>query len=404
MVRIVPPEYVERVLRRLRDAGFEAFPVGGCVRDLVLSLRPHDWDLCTSALPEEMLRLFPAALPTGIRHGTVTVKSGGKQLEITTFRADGDYADHRRPESVRFVRSLRDDLSRRDFTVNAMALAPDGAIVDLFGGRADAEARVLRCVGEPSLRFEEDALRMLRALRFAARLGFAIEEKTLAAMREKAPLAAALAPERVRSELERILLSPRPEIFALAQELGLLAAFLSPARLDESSLRRLGRLLRQAPLRWTALCLLLRGCGAIDDAASFLGALRMETRTIRLASQVEALWDAPAPESPVDYKRLLRRVGPEAAEAYVRCRDALKGGKRLRALRAVLEGGEPWSLGALAVNGRALAALGFQGEQLGRALDALLDRVIESPADNTEEKLTALAAAYREGLWTPGRA
>ena len=388
----------------MREAGYEAYPVGGCVRDLALGLHPHDWDLCTSARPEELLRLFPAALPTGIKHGTVTVKSGGKHLEITTFRADGDYADHRRPESVRFVRELRDDLSRRDFTVNAMALAPDGTVVDLFGGRADAEARVLRCVGEPSLRFEEDALRMFRALRFAARLGFSIQDSTLAAMREKAPLAAALAPERVRAELERILLSPRPEMFAAAQELGLLASYLSPAQIDGAALRRLGRLLKRAPLRWTGLCLILRGCGAIRDTASFLSSLRMETKTVRLASLVESAWEGPAPESPTDYKHLLRRIGPEAAEGYTRCRDALKGGKRLRALRAVLESGEPWSLGELAINGRTLAALGFRGEELGRALDALLDRVIEAPADNTEEKLTALAAEYREGLWTPGRA
>lgn len=404
MDRIVPPEYVQRVLRRIRKAGFEVCPVGGCVRDLALSLRPHDWDLCTSALPEELLDLFPAAIPTGIKHGTVTVKSGGKLLEITTFRADGDYADHRRPESVRFVRSLRDDLSRRDFTVNAMALDADGGVIDLFGGLSDAEARVLRCVGEPSLRFEEDALRMLRALRFAARLGFAIEEKTLAAMREKAPLASTLAPERVRGELERILLSPRPEIFSLAQSLGLLTVYLSPARLDERALRRLGRLLKRAPLRWTGLCLILRGCGAIESAEDFLGALRMETKTIRLAASVASLWDGAAPETGTDWKRLLRRVGPEAAEGYARCRDALEGGKNLCALRAVLDGGEPWALKSLAVNGRTLAALGFRGEEIGRALYALLDRVIENPEDNTEQTLTALAAKYREGLWTPGRA
>ena len=174
------PEPVLECLNRLNQAGFAAYAVGGCVRDHVLGVQPHDYDICTAARPEDMKRVFSGerTVETGIQHGTLTVLLSGMPLEITTFRVDGEYLDGRHPDSVRFTGRVEDDLSRRDFTINAMAYAPGAGIVDPFGGREDCEAGIVRCVGEPELRFGEDALRILRALRFAARYGFAIEEES----------------------------------------------------------------------------------------------------------------------------------------------------------------------------------------------------------------------------------
>ena len=207
----VPPE-IAAILDKLRAAGHEAQAVGGCVRDSLLGLTPGDWDICTSALPEEVVACFGAAgtIPTGMKHGTVTVRSGGRTAEVTTYRSDGAYTDHRRPDAVVFLGSLAEDLKRRDFTVNAMALDASGQVVDLCGGREDLAAGILRCVGTPEERFREDALRILRALRFAARLGFAIEGATGRAMLACRALVRGLSPERVFTELRGFLTAPKP--------------------------------------------------------------------------------------------------------------------------------------------------------------------------------------------------
>ena len=205
----VPP-HAAACCRRLWEAGYEAYPVGGCVRDLLLGRTPPDWDVTTSALPEQVMALFPGAVPTGLRHGTVTLPTRGGPVEVTTFRTEGGYADGRHPDAVSFRATLREDLARRDFTVNAMALDRDGTVIDPFGGRADLAARLLRCVGDPALRFREDALRMFRAVRFSAQLDFALCDDLPPAIRANAGRASALSAERVHGELEAILLSPRP--------------------------------------------------------------------------------------------------------------------------------------------------------------------------------------------------
>lgn len=192
----------------LTRMGYEAYPVGGCVRDLLLGRVPGDVDACTSALPGEVMALFPDAIPTGLKHGTVTVPTLSGPVEITTFRAETGYADGRHPDAVAFGVGLTEDLARRDFTVNAMALDRDGRVIDPFGGREDLKAGMIRCVGDPDRRFAEDALRMLRAARFAAQLGFAIEEDTAAALKRNARRAALVSGERVKAELEKILCSP----------------------------------------------------------------------------------------------------------------------------------------------------------------------------------------------------
>ena len=263
---------------RLRRAGYEAYPVGGCVRDLLLGRTPGDWDVTTSARPEAVMELFERTVPTGIKHGTVTVLTEAGPVEVTTFRRESGYADGRHPDAVTFVGDLEGDLSRRDFTINAMALGPDGAIIDPFGGRRDLAVRLIRCVGKPDRRFREDALRMLRAARFSAQLGFAIESATAEAMRKNAGLTARLSAERVRTELEKTLLAPWPERGEGLFAWGLLTPFVrAEAQPDLTALHRVPA----RPLeRWAALCALLLEERHIQDAGDFLRALRLDSRTV----------------------------------------------------------------------------------------------------------------------------
>ena len=209
-------------LETLTGAGYAAYPVGGCVRDLLLGGEPGDVDLCTSARPEEVMDLFPRAVPTGLQHGTVTIPTPDGNVEITTFRREGGYTDSRHPDGVCFDVSLREDLSRRDFTVNAMALTREGEIIDPFGGREDLARGILRCVGEADKRFSEDALRMLRGVRFTAQLGFTLEDETAKAMARNAFRVERVSRERIRVEMEKTLLSPRPQQIGLMVEIGAL--------------------------------------------------------------------------------------------------------------------------------------------------------------------------------------
>ena len=236
----------------LEEEGYEAYPVGGCVRDLLLGRTPGDVDICTSAPPEELLQIFPSAIPTGLRHGTVTVPGERANVEITTFRREGRYSDGRRPDTVAFDVGLTEDLARRDFTINAMALAEDGTVIDPFGCQADLAAGLVRCVGDPDRRFQEDGLRLLRAVRFAAQLGFTLEAGTAAALARNAQMLDRVSGERVKAELEKILLSPRPDLCALAVELGMLSRFGAEARrVDLSGLSALPPAPEE---RWRGLC------------------------------------------------------------------------------------------------------------------------------------------------------
>ena len=396
MENISPPKYVRQILRSLQARGHVAYLVGGCVRDMALGVRPHDWDICTSALPEQVMEVFPGALPTGLKHGTVTVRLNSRSVEVTTFRSEENYVDHRHPETVRFVGELTTDLSRRDFTINAMALSPDGLIMDPFGGLTDLEHRCIRCVGSPELRFEEDALRMFRALRFSARLDFTIEEATLAAIGKKAHLASALAAERIRDEVEKTLLTPRPETVGLMQHLGLLDGFLC-ARADAlPELKLLTKLPRKALDRWMALCVILRRRGLISSVEDFLTALRLDSRTIRCCTDGAALLEGRKPRGAPEWKRLLRRWGVDTVSCAARCRDALDGGSSSRELKSVLKSGECFSMKHLAVSGDDLTALGLKGRELGEMLNFLLDYVIEYPENNRRELLLSLAGNTEE--------
>ena len=215
------PEDVRHIINKLADEGYEAYAVGGCVRDSVIGRVPDDWDITTSARPEDVKRIFRRTVDTGIEHGTVTVMIGREGYEVTTFRIDGEYKDSRHPENVEFTASLKEDLKRRDFTINAMAYNEQEGIVDLFGGMDDIQSGIIRCVGNPADRFAEDALRMLRAVRFSAQLGYDIDKDTAAAIEELAGTIAAVSKERIHTEIGKTIMSSHPEYIEKACLLGI---------------------------------------------------------------------------------------------------------------------------------------------------------------------------------------
>ena len=321
------PEYVRDCLETFWRAGFAAHPVGGCVRDTLLGRRPGDWDVATSARPEQTMALFERTVPTGAAHGTVTVVLAGGTVEATTFRREGGYADGRHPDSVAFDVDLTGDLARRDFTVNAMAFGPEGEVIDPFGGQNDLEKGLIRAVGDPVKRFREDALRILRAVRFAAQLGFAIEPATAAAMEREAPGLAQVSAERVTAELEKTLLSPAPRWAGEFFRLGAMERF---------------------------------GCGV-------------------KTAEWESL-DALPPEEGERWRGLCELTGLDITALPVR--------RTVR--RAVLcpHAGEEKQL---SLTGRDLYALGLRGETIGRTRKALLAHVLAHPEDDCRETLLELA-------------
>ncbi len=364
------------VLERLTSAGFEAYAVGGCVRDTLLRRPPHDWDVATSAPTEATEALFERTVPTGERFGTVTVLTPFGGVEVTTFRKDGAYRDARRPETVEFTGSLREDLQRRDFTVNAMAMGLDGAIIDPFGGREDLQNGIIRCVGDPERRFSEDALRMLRAVRFQAQLGFELEEATLFALRRLAPLAEKLSAERVRAELCRTLASPRPELIGSMIEYGLLARFISGFQ-EKIPWRRLVPVPEE--LREPVFALMCRNYGLTPDAGALLRALRAPTKVVREAQGAQAL-----SFSPENLPELLC-VNPEdhvliAAGAAGNYEDAHAAIKRRQYVKP----------SELSVTGSDLRAAGLHGPQISATLRDLAIRVTRGEIENTREALMEL--------------
>ena len=364
------PKEVETVITTLQGAGYSPYLVGGCVREMLRGKAPSDYDMTSDALPQEVLRLFGEwAHPTGLQHGTVTVLLDGTSAEVTTYRLDGAYHDSRHPDGVRFVRSLADDLARRDFTINAMAMDLSGTITDLFGGREDLARGVIRCVGDAETRFREDALRMLRARRFAAQLGFALEAGTEAAIGRCAGLCAALSRERVREEAEKTLLSDRPALFGRMLEEGLLAACLAPQRADFSALSGLPR---TPEARWTGAKL---ACPALQPEA-----FRLPARLCRLVSLTAGTWQEGRTE--LGWKRLIAAHGWETArlQADMQHTDAVQ---------QIESRGDCVTLRQLAVTGADLPQL--RGRDVGRMLQLLLAYVLEHPAENRKAHLLSLA-------------
>ena len=375
------PPAVAHCCRTLWQAGFEAYPVGGCVRDLLLARTPQDWDICTSALPQQVQSIFPHTVPTGIDYGTVTVLLDGHGLEVTTFRCEGGYRDGRRPDAVSFVSSLTDDLSRRDFTVNAMALAPDGTVIDPFGGQADLEGRVIRCVGAPMQRFQEDRLRMFRAIRFAAQLNFTLAPELVHALEELGLQPHHLPAERIRPEVEKTLCAPTPHWAKLFFSSGLL----SGPVVDASPLSGLPR----EPLpRWAGLASLMAESG--HDPLPLLQSLIRDKKLIAPLSRALVLFQEGLPQDVSGWRHALARYGVPACEAGAVMAQVQGHKAPTELLDQVLAQQPCLSAKELALSGRELAAMGLSGPDIGRAQRMLLDHVLDHPEDNTPDKLRLL--------------
>ena len=361
-------ERPDHILSALQNRGYQAVYVGGCVRDTLLGRPIHDWDITTSALPEQVMEIFERCVPTGIAHGTVTVLYEGGSAEVTTFRADGTYLDGRHPEKVSFVPSLEEDLARRDFTVNAMAMDQNGTIIDPMGGQTDLAKKLLRCVGQPEKRFGEDALRMLRALRFSAQLGFEIEKDTMAAVKRCAHLCRKLSAERVRDEVEKTLLSPCPQTVGDMARLGLGQPYLPSEKRDCGLFEHCPS---ERTVRWAALC---RIYPELD-----LVTMRLDKKTARDAMTVAGLR---RPQDRLGWKKLISSQGKE--------RGLLAG--RLfgdaKTVEEILASDECLTLQELAVAGADLSPM--QGPMVGQTLHRLLQHVLEHPEDNQKEVLLRL--------------
>ena len=446
------------LLDALHGAGHAAYAVGGCVRDSLLGLDPHDWDLCTSARPEQVMALFgeEKCIPTGLQHGTVTVKQGGRLYETTTFRTEGAYSDGRHPDAVCFVPDVREDLARRDFTINAMAYSAEEGLIDPFGGRDDLAAHLVRAVGEPERRFEEDALRILRLYRFAARFGFAIDPATGAAARALGPHLDCVSAERIQEELLKLLAAPRPGSYLEPAVLAVVLPELEPEKQPERfaelcrTIDRIEPTAENVPARLAALLCPLGEAGArkalrklkcsnalTDEVTALVGGsvgsflLGHETghsiaRPIacgnRVPPQRTVLGETPdtpvqtpcgtplseeeAPGTPgsdqtLMAKRLLGRYELPTIQrltALCSARHPEQAGA-FAALRAEAEQltaeNACCRVSQLAVNGRDLMAAGVRpGPGLRQVLNALLEAVITGQTPNEKDALLAAAAQF----------
>ncbi len=387
---ITIPEAVADVIRQLENAGYEAYAVGGCVRDCLLGLEPHDWDITTSAAPECTMAVFGEnAIPTGLQYGTVSVKSGEFIVEVTTFRTDGVYTDNRRPDSIGYASSLPEDLSRRDFTINAIAYSLSGELIDPFNGHRDLNNKLIRAVGVARHRFEEDALRMFRGLRIAARLGFSIHPNTFSAIYEKAHLAAFLSAERIKDELQKFLVCPNTYMITCVFESGLMRSF--GIGNDCPDFETLSELPAEGYSRLCAMCYALEKEATILSAKTFLEDLRYDRHSIKMAETVCTLLRDGLPNEMKGWKHLLASHGQDVCVTATLVAKAMDNYDFGPVLREIIESGECWSTKSLAVNGNDLKAIGYSGKALGQELEKLLMYVIEYPAQNEKDILIAIA-------------
>ena len=429
---IAMPEKVIYILSRLENAGFDAYCVGGAVRDALLKRPPGDWDVTTNAPPNTVLSLFaPDALPTGLKHGTVTV-GGGKGVEVTTFRRDGTYLDHRRPDHVEFTGSLREDLARRDFTVNAIAVDLRGNLTDPFGGQIDLERKILRAVGDAGKRFEEDALRILRGLRFASKLGFSIESKTADGIRNCAPLLKNIAPERILTELTGILCgeSAADVLLDYPDVLGVFMPEILPCvGFDQHSVyhcydvweHTVRAVAAAEPLPVLRYAMLLHDLGkpasfsmdsegrghfyghwrkSVELAGAILDRLRIDNHSKKIILTLVERHDCPLILSEKSVRKHLGKYGEETvrlllavkradnlaqAEAYHDRLTLIRQWEDL--LDMVLASGECFSLRQLDIKGGDLTALGLRGPEVGKTLRELLDLVVDDKLPNVRDDL-----------------
>ena len=372
------------MLDRLYENGENAYVVGGSLRDMLLSKTPHDFDLASSAEPQRACEIFSdmRVIKTGLAHGTVTVLSSGQPIELTTFRVDGEYHDMRRPDSVSFTRRIEDDLSRRDFTVNAMAYNEREGLIDLFDGKNDLKNKIIRTVGDPYARFSEDALRIMRAFRFSAQLGFQIEEKTLEAAGALADKLTLIAKERIFSELVRLLCSPYPEKpLKQMRSCGVLSHIFK----DYTPTDRAIKLLCDAENdEITRLALFFSDTDG-RSARSELSLLKASGRQRSAASIVDA-----AKQSYISRKDMASLRASLSLDADIALRLSVLLGNSTTDALALLNDTTPYSISQLAIGGEDLISLGYSGREIGKTLSHLLDEVIKDPTLNTRERLLEL--------------
>lgn len=438
-MKIILPNKVIMIIENLQMHGYEAYAVGGCVRDSILAKRPQDWDITTSARPEEIKRLFPRTVDTGIEHGTVTVLLGRESFEVTTYRIDGVYEDSRHPKEVTFTNRLEEDLKRRDFTINAMAYNDDVRLVDVFGGMRDLNHHLIRCVGDPRERFTEDALRMLRAVRFSAQLDFPIEPATADAIRELAPNLSHISAERIQAELVKLLTSNHPERIWDAYELGITKVVLpewdamvgvaqnTPHHkydVAEHTLHALKTVKKDKILRLTMLFHDMgkpkmkttdengrdhfKGHALVSEeiARTVMHRLKFDNDTIKKVTRLVCFHDYRIEATEKNVRRAMNRIGVELFPYYLavrladvkaqspyRRREKIENIIAMREVyQEVLAKEECVTLKDLAVDGRDLMALGMKpGREIGLMLNELLEWVIDEPSCNKKEILCEYA-------------
>ena len=434
-VKIRIPAGAEQILHRLEEKGFEAYVVGGCVRDSLLGREPHDWDITTSATPQQVKQIFPRTVDTGLKHGTVTVLLDREPYEVTTYRIDGDYLDGRHPSGVTFTRNLREDLQRRDFTINAMAYSDSRGLQDCFGGLEDLEKGMIRAVGDPMKRFGEDALRIMRAVRFAAQLGYAVEDETRRAMKTLAPTLSRVSAERIAAELEKLLVSPHPEMIRMAWECGITAVVLpefdrcmeteqnNPHHCYSVGEHTIHSLLQARQDRILRLTMLLHdfgkpACKTTDDkgidhfyghpeksaalANQILRRLKYDNDTRKAVVRLVRSHDRKVRLTKPGVRKAVMEIGEDLFPLFLEVKDAdlyaqslyqrqekVEEMAEIRRLYAqILEAGDCLSLRDLAVSGDDLIAAGMQpGKELGRVLQDMLRDVVDVPAHNDRDYL-----------------
>ncbi len=437
-MKINLPEKVSYIIEKLQSHGYEAYAVGGCVRDSILGRIPDDWDITTSATPLETKALFARTFDTGIEHGTITVLLDKDAFEVTTYRVDGEYEDNRHPKEVQFTRCLREDLLRRDFTINAMAYNDREGLVDIFGGMNDLKQKTIRCVGNARERFGEDALRIMRAVRFAAQLGFAIEESTRDGIVELSPTLEKISAERIQVELIKLLISPNPGLLRTAYELGITQVILpefdalmkttqeTPHHqytVGEHTLKAIEQISADKVLRLTMLFhdIAKPMMKTIDDAGvahfklhdikgsemtkQILRRLKFDNDTMNKVVKLVQFHDYRMPPTPKSVRRAMNQIGAELFPYYLEVRraDTLAQSEYQReeklqniadiekCYQDILAKKECVTLKDLAITGSDLIADGMQpGKEIGLVLNALLNLVIEEPAYNTKEQLLQL--------------
>ena len=379
----IPPK-TEYVIKKLTENGFEAYIVGGCVRDMLLGITPFDYDVTTNATPQEVINLFEKTVPTGIKHGTVTVIIENEPIEVTTFRCESGYTDNRHPESVTFVSSLKEDLARRDFTVNALAYNNDNGLKDFFGGQEDLKTRTLRAVGNPNTRFSEDALRILRLFRFAATLEFEIESNTLEAALSLSKNLSTISRERIAVELKKAIIGKNSKALRNL----ILSGGLEFLNIKKCPDFEIINLCRDSEM----LSLFLLFYLSESDVTKACESLKLSNSYKAYFKNMLSLLNLPYPKDKAEIKEMLRISSKELFYDYLKFKSAcgIDTNNQGVMLTEILENSEPYLISHLKLCGKDLESLGFKGTKIGEILETLRKEVIKNPHINTREKLLGI--------------